>query len=230
MDTVLNIVVIEDNDDLRDAVVQALRRQGFQVLGLDCAEALPEQSSWQRIDILVVDLNLPGEDGLSLVARMRAIEPDVGVIMVTARGLPADKQAGYEHGADIYISKPASLPELVAAIRSLSRRLNLTTGFPGDQRLDLVSHLLEGPQPLQVQLTAQESALIAALARAADKRLETWQLIDILGKGSADDPKRALEIVITRLRKKLEQAGCATLKIRSIRNWGYQLQGQLQIG
>ncbi|KJA11059.1 hypothetical protein RP29_07695 [Acidovorax temperans] len=230
MDTGLNIVVIEDNDDLREATVHALRRRGYPVIGLPSAEALPEESSWQRIDILVVDLNLPGEDGLSLVSRIRAIEPGVGVIMVTARGLPADRQAGYEHGADIYITKPASLPELEAAIGSLSRRMSATQQHPGDLRLDQAQHRLSGAHQLQVQLTGQECALIVALARAADKRLETWQLIDILDKGSADDPKRALEIVITRLRKKLEQAGCAALHIRSIRNWGYQLKGAVLLG
>ena len=229
MATGLNIVVIEDNDDLREATVQALRNQGYQVLGLDCAEALPEQSSRQRIDIMVVDLNLPGEDGLSLVARVRTTEPDVGVVMVTARGLPEDKKIGYEHGADIYISKPVSLAELVAAIQALSRRLRYATAPPSEVRLHLTQHRLEGPQQLPIQLTSQESALLVALIRAADKRLETWQLIDILDKAHADDPKAALAIVSTRLRKKLEQAGCTQLSLKSIRNWGYELVGQVQL-
>ncbi len=229
MDTRLNIVVIEDNDDLREATVDALRGRGYRVLGLECAEALPEESSWQRIDILVVDLNLPGEDGLTLAARVRALQPDIGIIMVTARGLPTDKLVGYETGADIYMTKPVSLEELSAAIRSLSRRLH--SGVPAcGQQLHMSDQRLQcGPQGPEVPLTPQEAALLAALARVADQRLETWQLIEILDKGSADDPKAALEIAITRLRKKFEQARCSTLHIRSIRGWGYQLQGRLQL-
>ncbi len=227
--TGLNIIVIEDNDDLREAMVDALRGQGHQVKGLDCAEALPEQSAWQRVDILVVDLNLPGEDGLSLVARARAIQPDVGVIMVTARNHPDDRQTGYSTGADIYLTKPVSLLELNTTIRALGRRVQAHTTQQSDLALDMNRQLLQRPGQTAIQLTGLECALIAALGRTADQRLETWQLIDILGKSTADNPKLALEIGITRLRKKLEKADCDALHIRSIRGWGYQLQGRVQL-
>jgi len=121
--TNLKIIVIEDNDDLRETMVDALHRQGHQVTGLDCAEAWPDQSAWQRVDIMVVDLNLPGEDGLSLVARARSVQPDVGIIMVTARNQPKDRQVGYSAGADNYLTKPFSLQELNATISSLGRRI-----------------------------------------------------------------------------------------------------------
>lgn len=229
MATGLNIIVIEDNDDLREAMVDALRGRGHQVHGLNCAEALPEQSAWQRIDILVVDLNLPGEDGLSLVVRARAIQPDVGVIMVTARSQAQDREAGYAMGADVYLTKPVSLQELGSAIQTLGRRVQASVAQPPGLQLDMTRHLLLRPDQTDIQLTGLECALIAALSRTADQRLETWQLIDILGKRTAENPKLALEIGITRLRKKLEQAGCDTLHIRSIRGWGYQLQGRLQL-
>jgi DNA-binding response OmpR family regulator len=229
VDTRLNIVVIEDNDDLREATVDALRGRGHQVLGLGCAEALPEESPWQRIDILVVDLNLPGEDGLSLAARARALQPDVGIIMVTARGLPTDKLAGYETGADIYMTKPVSLEELSAAIRSLSRRLRTGSTAAPRLTLDLARSTLRCADQSEVRLSGQECAFLAALARASDQRLETWQLIDILDKGSAEDPKAALEICIARLRKKLLQSSCTELAIKSLRNWGYQLQADVQL-
>lgn len=225
----LNVIVIEDNDDLREAMVDALRGQGHKVTGLDCAEVLPEQSAWQRVDILVVDLNLPGEDGLSLVARARTMQPDVGVIMVTARSQPEDRQAGYATGADIYLTKPVSLQELSSTIRTLGRRVQASLALQSSLHLDMTRHLLQRPEHPDIQLTGLECALIAALGRSADQRLETWQLIDILGKSSAENPKLALEIGITRLRKKLEQAHCDELHIRSIRGWGYQLQGHLQL-
>lgn len=229
MDPGLNILVIEDNDELREATVDALRLEGYRVQGLDCAEALPEHTARQRIDLMVVDLNLPGEDGLALTQRVRAVQPDIGIIMVTARSLAADKQRGYASGADIYMAKPVSLEELTAGIQALSRRLKSNTVPPASLTLDLVRHTLSGPNQLELPLTHQEAALLTAFGRAAEGRLESWQLIEVLGKENAEDPKLALEITITRLRKKLLQAGCSELAIKSIRNWGYQLLGQLRL-
>lgn len=225
----LNIVLIEDNDELRGAMVDALRAQGHEVLGLDSAEALPEQASWQRMDILVVDLNLPGEDGLSLVSRVRAIQADLGIIMVTARSLPSDKLAGYDLGADIYMIKPVPLVELNAAIRALGRRVHASVDRTVRLQLDVNRKMLHYVSVGDIPLSAQECALLSALARSADQRLETWQLIAILEKGAADDPKAALEITITRLRRKLEQVRCEELQIRSVRSWGYQLQGRIHL-
>jgi len=229
MDTRLNIVVVEDNDDLREAIVDALRAEGHQVVGIECAEALPEHAAWRSIDLMVIDLNLPGEDGLALTQRVRKVQPGIGIILVTARHLPTDKLQGYAHGADIYITKPASLDELNAAIHALSRRLRPSASTPvSTWQLDPRQQRLSAPG-IDIPLSSPESTLLNALCRSADLRLETWQLIDILDKGNAEDPKAALEIVITRLRKKLEQAGCTQLHIRAIRNWGYQLQGPVQL-
>jgi DNA-binding response OmpR family regulator len=225
----LNIIVVEDNDDLREATVDALLAEGHHVLGLDCAEALPEQASWRHIDLMLIDLNLPGEDGLALTRRVRAMQPDIGIIMVTARCLPTDKQRGYVSGADIYITKPVSLEELCAAIQSLSRRLKPQSALAERLTLNLSQHILRYQNEIQLQLTSHESALLAAFCRAAECRLATWQLIDILEKNSAEDPKAAVEILIARLRKKLLQAGCTTLSIKSIRNWGYQMSAQLHL-
>ena len=229
MDTCLNIIVVEDNDELREATVDALRAEGHRVLGLDCAEALPEQASWRRVDLMVVDLNLPGEDGLALTQRLRSSQPDIGIIMVTARGLSTDKRRGYTCGADIYMTKPVALDELTAAIQNLSRRLKPEDVSATRPTLNLRRHILHCPNETEVQLSSQESALLAAFGRAAEWRLETWQLIEILEKDSAEDPKAAVEILIARLRKKLLQAGCAELVIKSIRCWGYQMSGQLQL-
>lgn len=229
MDTELNIVVVEDNDDLREATVEALMAEGHKVLGLDCAEALPERASWQHIDLMVVDLNLPGEDGLALTRRVRALQPNIGVIMVTARDLLTDKQRGYASGADIYMAKPVSLEELSAAIQALSRRLKPHTAVPCNATLDMTRNILRGASQAEVQLTPQETALLTAFCRVADGRIETWQLIEALGKGQAEDPKAALEILIARMRKKLQQAGCEQLGIKAIRNWGYLMTGRLQL-
>ena len=118
----LNILVVEDNDDLRQTMVEVLAGEGHHVSGVDCAEAVPECIG--ALDLILIDLNLPGEDGLSLARRIRSTQPDIGMIMVTARRLPADRKRGYDSGADIYLPKPIAFEELCAAIESLSRRIS----------------------------------------------------------------------------------------------------------
>ncbi len=120
----LNVAVIEDNDELRDVMVDTLRSGGHRAIGMDSAEAMTDQSSGELIDILVVDINLPGEDGFSLARRLRAIQPRTGIILVTGRNRDSDRRAGFEGGADIFLTKPVSTEELTAAVASLKRRLD----------------------------------------------------------------------------------------------------------
>ncbi|MDD3884808.1 MAG: response regulator transcription factor [Gallionella sp.] len=227
MHTPLNIIVIEDHDVLREVTVEALQKSGFHVVGLDCAEALADRPV-EQIDLMIIDLNLPGEDGFSLARRMRENQPDIGIIMLTARNLSADKINGYESGADIYITKPTSQQALTAAINALARRLrNADQGHFGLQ-LMLSSLTLSGPQST-VSLSAQEATLLSALARALGHELESWQLIELLGKSPENYGKSNLDVHISRLRKKLSQAGSADNAIRAIRGKGYRLCERLKI-
>lgn len=218
----LNIAVVEDNDDLRRAIVGALAGEGHHVVGLDCAEALAEQSDALSIDLMVVDINLPGEDGISLTRRLRATQPEIGIIMVTARSRATDRRIGYENGADIYLAKPVALEELTAAIAALSRRLRSARPALAAMRLDGRRLSLDGPGGGQ-RLAAQEAALLAAFARAPDHRLESWQIIEILDQAERTSSRNAMNVMISRLVAKLRLAGAADRPIRAIRNWGYQL-------
>lgn len=222
----LNILIVEDNDELRETTADVLRGEGHHVTGVDCAEAVPEQLS--AVDLMLIDLNLPGEDGLELARRIRAAQPQLGIIMMTARRLPAEKKLGYESGADLYMPKPVAFEELTAAIASLARRLQPTTG---DSRLSLhqARLVLDGNNGQRVTVSPYEAALLVAFTRAREQRLESWQLIELLKKDDAQDPKAALELQIVRLRKKLQQAGAASPSILSIRGWGYQLCLPLRI-
>ncbi|WP_295455743.1 helix-turn-helix domain-containing protein [uncultured Thiodictyon sp.] len=123
MDSGLNIIVVEDHDDLREATVEALRGLGHAARGLTCAEALDAELRAAPADLLVLDLNLPGEDGISLARRMRVAWPAMGIIMVTVREQVRSKIEGYDSGADLYLTKPTSIGELEAAIGALARRL-----------------------------------------------------------------------------------------------------------
>jgi DNA-binding response OmpR family regulator len=221
MPQALNILVVEDHDALRDVTVEALIRQGHHVRGVDCAEAVPDEAELCAIDLMVIDLNLPGEDGISLAARIRAAQPNVGIIMVTARNQLPQRLAGYQAGADIYLTKPTSIEELLAAIAALARRIK--PQLPESTlALDLAGLSLTGPLG-GVGLSGHEATMLAALLRAKDQQLDSWQLIALADKEVTEASKKALEVQIVRLRKKLQQAGAPEASIKSVRGQGYKL-------
>lgn len=223
----LNIIVVEDHDVLRDVTVEALCAMGHDARGADCAEALDDELAAFRADLLVLDLGLPGEDGISLARRIRTAQPDMGIIMVTARHQRQDVLEGYASGADIYLTKPTSPEELGAAIQALSRRMRPTLP-EGQLTLNEGTLTLKGPAA-EVDLSDLECSLLIALCRSAGNRLETWQLLEVSGRAADEHGKRALEVQIVRLRKKLEQSGATGPSIKSIRGSGYQLCLQIAL-
>ena len=221
MDTQLSILVVEDNDDLREATVEALLAMGYTVCGIDSAEAVDDVIGKFHADLMVLDLNLPGENGLSLAQRLRTVNPDIGIVMVTARNRANDITTGYDSGADIYLTKPTSFAELGAAIQALSRRLRPRISA-GGLTLKQATRQLHGSLAT-VDLSSLEYTMLAALAQAHEHSLENWQLIEISGKDTESVSKAALEVQIVRLRKKLEKAGATSPSIKVIRGTGYQL-------
>jgi DNA-binding response OmpR family regulator len=228
MVTQLNIVVVEDNNDLRTLLSNALRKEGHRVTALSCAEELEDHAGSDHADAFLLDINLPGEDGLSLAQRIRHAHPLVGIIMLSARSALDDKLLGYDCGADIYLTKPISLPELSAALRSFARRRLATFKQINPEGLTLNKLELQGQQT-SVKLTAQEAIVLTALARAPAGRLETWQIAELLEAEVDESFKSSLAVRMVRLRKKLTDAGAEGLVIESLRNIGYQLTTRIEI-
>lgn len=221
----LHILVVEDHDGLRETTVEYLEAQGHVVRGVDCAEALDEFEELSRTDIVLIDVGLPGEDGLSLARRLRAAQPGLGLIMLTAHNQEEDKVAGYDSGADLYLTKPASPRALLAAILALSRRLHPDelNNVPEDAlRLDLDALQLKGPLAT-VDLSESECGVLAGLTRASGHHLESWQLIELIGKDLDSYSKANLEVLVVRLRKKLLSAGAPEHGIKAVRGRGYLL-------
>lgn len=226
----LSIVLIEDNDDLRELTAEALRAEGHRVAALACAEELEDRAGGLPTELFLIDLNLPGEDGFSLARRIRQAQPLVGIIIVSARSELQDKVDGYGCGADWYLPKPVAFEELLAAINSFARRRQVQQShelMPAGGLL-LRQRQLHGPDD-QARLTSAEDILLMAFARAPSGRLENWQLTEVLGSDSGDVSKTSLEVRITRLRKKLVQVGAAPNCLESIRGVGYQLQVPIQV-
>jgi DNA-binding response OmpR family regulator len=229
----LSVVVVEDHDDLRGVVVEVIASHGHHVVGLCCAEDMEDAVGALPIDILVVDLNLPGEDGLSLAQRFRAAQPLAGVIICSASHTVEDKVRGYNSGADVYLQKPVASEELMAAINSISRRLlsqapAASTAKPKHFSIETEKMLLAGPLG-KVSLTDAETLLLTALAHAPSQRLETKQLLVLLNLEDSSHSKSAFEVRMVRLRKKMISVGADKLCIRAIRLQGYQLSTLLKI-
>lgn len=219
----LKLLVVEDHMALLEVTVETLAAQGHAVIGISSAEAMDEVPAGFVPDIAILDLNLPGEDGLSLAKRLRQAQPRIGIIIVTARHTLAHKLAGYEHGADIYLTKPTAPEELCATVQALAQRLNPSpVEQPTVFALDMASKLLTTPQG-DLPLRNAEAALLYALALAPDNTLAHWQALEKLDKPVDELGKAQLEVLISRLRKKLLDHGAPNMPIRALRGVGYQL-------
>ena len=227
----LSITLVEDHDSLRMLLAQALEEAGHQVLALSCAEELGDEAGGQNADVFLVDLNLPGEDGLSLLQRLRAAHPLAGLVVISARSALEARLQSYEAGADLYLTKPLEVRELCAAVASFARRrqhLAHTTAADGLQlALQQLALSHRGGEP--VHLTPAEAALLAAFARAPGQRLAYWQLAETLGMDLQNFSKPTLEVRMVRLRKKLVDAGAPAVCIEAVRGHGYQLCTPLQL-
>lgn len=218
----LKILVVEDNDELREATLAVLQNQGHDVRGVVMAEDIAELPGSFVPDVYVIDLNLPDEDGLSLTRRLRAVHPNVGIVITTARTQIGDKVIGYESGADLYLTKPVHPKELMASVAALGKRLKTQT----EQHalfLDLARMHLNGPAGT-IALTSSDVLILSALARAPGQKLERWQIAELVGGTAAEPPTAAmLEMRIARLRKKLSAVGAPAPYIKALHKVGYSL-------
>ena len=222
-DIALKVLVVEDHDALREATIAFLQHEGHYVRGIAQAEEIDDIPGGYFADVYVIDLNLPDEDGLSLTRRLRAAQPDVGIVIATARTQIGDRVLGYNSGADIYMTKPLDPQELRAGISALGKRL-FTLGWQKQAMvLDLKRMLLISPEA-QVEMTDSDALLLSALARAPGYKLERWQIAEIVGGTDAETPSAStLEMRISRLRKKLAAVGAPAPHIKAQHKFGYTL-------
>jgi DNA-binding response OmpR family regulator len=232
-DTSLIVAVVEDHDDLRELTVNALTEQGHRVVGLSCAEEVAERLQGQPIDVFVLDLNLPGEDGLSLAQRLRQAQPHVGLVMLTARTSLDERLQGYHEGADVYLCKPIEVAELCAAVTAVGRKHQPTVagvvGQAGGWCLDLKRMRLCGPNHSEVHMTHGDATLLQALITAPGRRLQFWQMGEALEGRSDALSKSNIEVRVARLRKKMAQVEAPPNAIQALRGEGYQLTVVVQL-
>jgi len=226
----LNVTIIEDHDNLREVLVELLNQHGFHVSAFDSAEAFVEHIGNRPTDLLIIALNLPGDDGLSFARRIKTVQPDVGIIMTTTRTSSSDRVSGYEAGADIYIPKPFELEELLVAVKVVLRRLG-TVLDTRDNRSEIILDTQKQVicyRDRSEQLTSSEVTLLAALARAQQHTLEYWQIFEILGEDLDTASKSNLNVRISRLRGKLQRVVDEQLLL-TVRGRGYSLSKPFRI-
>lgn len=218
----LKILILEDNDDLREGWLIFFQSQGHSARGITLAEELLDASASFNPDVYVIDLNLPDADGLDVVKRLRAVHPNIPLVITTARTHIGDKVLGYDSGADIYFTKPIDPQELLAGISALAKRRNTAANAESTLYLQLERHQLRGPVS-SVDLTPSETNLLAAFVRAAGQPLARWQLGEMLGAVDDLPTDAMLEMRIARLRKRLTAAGAEAPAIKAVHKKGYVL-------
>ncbi len=218
----LKIAIVEDHADLRELFVDVLCGIGHEVVGFDCAEDLDEHLADKATNLLILDLNLPGEDGYSIALRLRGAHPGLHILMLTARTSMDDRIRGYLSGADMYLTKPVSPLELGVVVDSIARRVAVAQGRREQITLDTARQQVAGVAGSQT-LTPPEVQLLKGLAEAPSLRLDYWRMQELLNLDADEKGKAALEVRISRLKKKLHGVGVAEPAIKSLWKEGYQL-------
>ena len=207
------IWVVDDDPELRKMVGTYLIDQGYDVRSLCDVKQLEARLECQRPDLVVLDLMLPGDDGLTALRRLRDAGDDLPVVMLTARADGVDRIIGLEQGADDYIAKPFLPRELTARIEAVLRRRNaMPAGTPveggecvrfGDNQLDLSARtLLQNDQP--VVITSGEFSLLAAFVRHPHRPLSRERLIELARGPGSDTDSRSMDVQVSRVRKLVE--------------------------
>ncbi len=227
MNPLLDIILVEDNDALREELVSFLQRPGWAVRGVDCGEAMDAALRSRPADIALLDLNLPFEDGLGIARRLRTVFPMMGIVLLTARTQPSDRRRGYEAGADVYLTKPTSVEELESVIHNLGRRVQPVN----DDALVLnpSALTLAAPGGAALRLTVTEAEMLHALALAPERQLHTEFLLYTLADKSITLTRENLAVLISRLRAKLENTLGQAEVIKAVRGVGYRLTPVVRI-
>ena len=228
------ILMVDDDPGIRDVVSDFLGRHGYQVDTAGDAREMDAALARGGFDLIVLDVMLPGEDGLSICRRLAAAEGPP-VIMLSAMGEDTDRIVGLDLGADDYLPKPCNPRELLARVRAVLRRrqepalnkdrpLGAGCEFAG-WRLDLVRRELMNAQGVVVNLSSGEFSLLRAFVERPQRVLTRDQLLDLARGRDSDAYDRAIDVQISRLRRKLDDSGGEL--IRTIRSEGYMFTAKV---
>ncbi len=247
--TAPTLLVVDDEPELRGLLAEYFGRHGFAVQTAPDAAQARECVASRRPDLAVLDINMPGENGLSLARWLRESHPSVAIVMLTTASEPVDRIVGLELGADDYVSKPYELRELLARVRAVLRRSQLTaaaqSGAPtpagvggsgsaapepgaatrrvrfGERVLDLDQRRLLASDGSEIEITAAEYDLLALFARHPNRPLNRDQIMEQAHNRGWDVFDRSIDLRVMRLRRKIETNPDKPEVLKTVRNVGY---------
>ena len=223
------VLVVDDEPELRTLLGEYFGRHGFSVrAAADAAEAR-EMVARQRPALAVLDVNMPGENGLSLARWLREVHPGVGLVMLTTAGEAIDRIVGLELGADDYLAKPFELRELLARVRAVLRRMQPPSAVAASTKqvrfgacmLDLDTRALSGADGQEIEITAAEFDLLALFARHPNRPLSRDTIMEQAHNRGWDVFDRSIDLRIMRLRRKIERNPDKPELLKTVRSVGY---------
>ena len=238
MSEAAHILVVDDQREICDMVQDYLSGEGYRVSIAHDGGGMRRELAQSPADLVILDLMLPGEDGLTLARSLRE-ESNVGIIILTGRGETVDRIIGLEMGADDYLPKPFHLRELLARIKSVLRRVSSRVSERAVQRpqarfagwqLDLSSRELFSPTGKEVRLTTGEFDLLAAFVNNANQVLTRDRLLDLARNREAGPFDRTIDVQVGRLRRKLEDDPQRPSIIKTVRGTGYIFTPTVETG
>jgi DNA-binding response OmpR family regulator len=233
------VMVVDDEPELRTLLGEYFTRHGYAVqAAADAASARAMLGEGARPALAILDVNMPGENGLSLARWLREAHPRVGIVMLTTAGESVDRIVGLELGADDYIPKPFEMRELLARVRSVLRRIGEATAAAtpgvavvsaeatrrvrfGRCELDLDQRRLFGPDAAEIDISAAEFDLLALFARHPNRPLNRDQIMEQAHNRGWDVFDRSIDLRIMRLRRKIERNPDKPEVLKTVRNVGY---------
>lgn len=234
MNTIQTILIVDDDQGIRDVLGKFLRQHGFNAVLAKDGEEMKSLMAKSQYDLIILDIMLPGEDGMSLCRYIRTTS-NIPIIMLTAISEDVDRILGLEMGADDYLSKPFNPRELLARIKAIMRRSNPTlNGLPEENQeqhiyqfsgwsLDKTARRLTSPEQLEISLSSGEYGLLLAFLERPQQVLSRDQLLDLTKNRVGGPFDRSIDIQVSRLRHKIEFDHKNPQIIKTVRGGGYVL-------
>lgn len=220
------LLVVDDDPEIRELIQEYLSNQGFIVHCVDSGEAMDAYLTDRSVDLVVLDLMLPGEHGLSIARRLKN-DSQIPIVMISAQGEDVDRIVGLEVGADDYLAKPFNPRELLARIRAVLRRFRVNAGAEaegkvtfGDFEVDISAHRITR-NGVPVSLTSGEFDLLSILVTNPNKVLDRDRILDLLTGAERSPFDRSIDVRVTRLRGKIENDPSAPEFIKTVWGKGY---------
>jgi DNA-binding response OmpR family regulator len=223
------ILIVDDEPDVREVVEEYFTAQGYCAVGAENASVAREQAARLTVDVALIDIHMPGEDGLSLARHLRERYAHTGIVMLTSAGTVVDRIVGLEMGADDYVPKPFDPRELLARVKSVLRRTSLTGRARLDADrvrighcvLDIAAHRLSNHAGDDIPMSPLEFDLLKAFAEHPNQALSRERILSLSQHSDWDPFDRSVDLRVLRLRKKIEPDPQHPQYIKTIRSEGY---------